>query len=344
MEHTCTVSIILPVFNRARFLAQAMESIRLQTLRDWELIIVDDGSTDATAEILPELMATVEQPVKIVRQENQGAYGARNTGLQSVSGKYVAFYDSDDYWLPHHLQDCVDAMESDATIDWVYGACQIVNEATGVVLAENTFYEQSKPRPFLRLRTRTSGNLRVIDDPDALKVMISYGLFSGLQNSVLRSELFSSAQFEWEQRNEAEDQLFVIRALMAGRQLAYFDNVHVIYRVHADNSSAAGGAQNLPRQRRVLQLQIEGYERLYADHAWPPDVSHALRRRLGNDYFWKLGYSTLLPLQERSEAIAVLRRGLRHWPWNWRFWKTYLIETVRYGFWSLKQSLGKRRR
>src|SRR5262245_53377862 len=100
------VSIILPTFNRARFLPEACAAIRGQRWADWELIVVDDGSTDDTERVVREQTAGWQQPVKYVRQKNQGAYGARNTGLDHARGKYIAFYDSDDLWLPHHLADC----------------------------------------------------------------------------------------------------------------------------------------------------------------------------------------------------------------------------------------------
>src|SRR5688572_19425954 len=96
-----TVSILLPTYNRAAFLPQALEAIGAQAFTDWELIVVDDGSTDDTPAVLERLVAGLGRPVHLIRQENQGAYGARNTGLDAARGKYVAFYDSDDTWLPH---------------------------------------------------------------------------------------------------------------------------------------------------------------------------------------------------------------------------------------------------
>src|SRR5262245_36376166 len=103
------VSILLPTYNRAAFLPQAFDAIRGQEFGDWELIVIDDGSSDATEQVVRERTAGWAQPVRYVRQENAGAYGARNTGLDLAGGKYVAFYDSDDLWLPHHLRDSVAA-------------------------------------------------------------------------------------------------------------------------------------------------------------------------------------------------------------------------------------------
>jgi glycosyltransferase involved in cell wall biosynthesis len=162
-----SASIILPTYNRAKFLPETFEAIRRQTWSDWELIIVDDGSTDGTDELIRELTAGIKQPIRYVWQENQGAYAARNTGLDLAQGKYIAFYDSDDLWLSHHLQDCVRALESNESIDWVYAACSIVDLCDGQEKTPSTFYVGSKPRPFMRLRCKIQADVHIIDDAGA---------------------------------------------------------------------------------------------------------------------------------------------------------------------------------
>ncbi|MGE3539936.1 MAG: glycosyltransferase family 2 protein [Candidatus Tectimicrobiota bacterium] len=323
------VSIILPTYNRATFLPEAFEAIRTQTYGDWELIIVDDGSTDDSRALLERLMADLAQPVQYIWQQNRGAYGARNTGLGHANGQYIAFYDSDDCWLPHHLQDCVDALDTHQDVSWVYGACRIVDYATGHVVAPTTFYLKTQPRPFMQLHTRRSGRLAIIEDARALHCMILHGFYSGLQNSVVRHEVFKGQQFEADSRNEAEDQLFVIHALARGYTFAYYDAIHVIYRVHDANSSAPGSVRNVERQSRVLRLLIEGYERVLHECDWPPAERQALRRRLHQEYFWKLGYATFWEIGRFRDALQMFRRGLYYWPWDWRCWKTYTLALLR---------------
>ena len=75
------VSIILPTYNREKFLPEAFAAIETQTFVDWELIVVDDGSTDGTRELVPPLTVNPTQPVRYIDEENRGANGARNTGL-----------------------------------------------------------------------------------------------------------------------------------------------------------------------------------------------------------------------------------------------------------------------
>jgi len=323
------VSIILPTFNRAKFLPQAFDAIRSQTWRDWELIVVDDGSTDGTQALITALSAGNAQPIRYHYQKNQGAYGARNTGLDTATGRYIAFYDSDDLWLPHHLTDCVAALDTHPAVDWVYGACRRIDMTTGVVLTPSAFYESGRPRPFLNLRHRRSSRLRIIDDPSATQCMIEHGLFCGLQCSVLRSTIFARRRFYTGFRNEAEDQLIVIRALAAGCRLAYYDNIHVLYRVHHANSSAA--AQGLTLDKRVghMLAQARGFEELSGQVALSAAEQRAVSRRLGKEYFWVLGYALLWQNGRRHEALDTFRRGLRRWPWSPRCWKTYCLALLR---------------
>ncbi len=96
------ISVIIPTYNRASCIARAANSVLSQTYKDIELIIVDDGSTDETKEIIASI---VDPRIKYIFQENKGACSARNTGIEAAKGEYVAFQDSDDYWYPTKLEE-----------------------------------------------------------------------------------------------------------------------------------------------------------------------------------------------------------------------------------------------
>ena len=98
-EPTPLISIILPTFNRKGYIGECIDSVLAQTFRDFELIIVDDGSTDNTFGMLK----TYLPDVILIRQKNRGVSAARNTGLAAARGKYIAFLDSDDLWLPQKI-------------------------------------------------------------------------------------------------------------------------------------------------------------------------------------------------------------------------------------------------
>ena len=334
MSHT--VSVILPTFNRSRFLPAAFNAIKAQQLTSWELLVVDDGSTDATAEVVAEFSRSVQQPVTYLRQDNQGAYGARNTGLQAARREYIAFYDSDDLWLPHHLSTCVSALEEQSDVDWLYAACEVVDLETQRVIRRNSFYDRGEPRPFMLLAHDARGRVRVIAGRDAIRCQIQHGLFCGLQNSVFRRRVFDGLRFATDLRNEAEDQLFAIRAVAAGFRLAYIDDVHVRYQVHAENSSGSATDVSLERLRRVFEPLIHGYQRLATEVVLTPSERRALRRRIGRELFWSLGYAGFWAAGERRQALDIFARALRTWPWDPMQWKTYLLSLAR-------KSLGRER-
>lgn len=98
-----TVSVVMPAYNRRATIGRAVASVVDQTFRDWELLVVDDGSTDATA----DAVAGIDPRIRVLRQENRGVYSARNAGLAASAGDLVSFLDSDDEWLPHFLELCV---------------------------------------------------------------------------------------------------------------------------------------------------------------------------------------------------------------------------------------------
>ena len=103
------VSVVIPLYNKARYVRRCLESVVAQTLSDFETIVVDDGSTDGGDRIVESFPAS---NVRVIRQANAGPGAARNRGLLEASGKYVAFLDADDEWLPEYLATAVRALEA----------------------------------------------------------------------------------------------------------------------------------------------------------------------------------------------------------------------------------------
>jgi len=105
---TPEVSIILPTYNRGWIIEEAIDSVLAQDFKDFELIVVDDGSTDDTGQILD----SYDQDLIVLRQSNKGVSAARNRGIAAAKGRLIAFLDSDDLWLPRKLSSQVDFLNS----------------------------------------------------------------------------------------------------------------------------------------------------------------------------------------------------------------------------------------
>jgi predicted hotdog family 3-hydroxylacyl-ACP dehydratase len=141
------VSVIIPTYNRAHLLVEAIGSVLNQTLDNLELIVVDDGSTDNTECVV----ASVGDPrLKYVRRLNGGVAAARNTGLKNASGEFVAFLDSDDLFLPDKLAEQIGAMDDDPSPGLVYGLYYRLKQDGSSVRQGNCYPAGSR---YLPLRT-----------------------------------------------------------------------------------------------------------------------------------------------------------------------------------------------
>lgn len=110
------VSIISPVFNSSRFIGESIESVQAQTHADWELICVDDCSSDDSVEII-QAYAAKDYRIRLIRLgQNSGAAIARNAGIDAAKGRYIAFLDSDDLWLPHKLEKQLEFMRHNQAV------------------------------------------------------------------------------------------------------------------------------------------------------------------------------------------------------------------------------------
>src|SRR5438128_3816698 len=104
------VSVIIPVYNACKFIAQTLTCVYQQSFQDFEVVIVDDGSTDDSLEVVEKVSREYSRATSIIRQRNQGAPAARNRGAQMAGGELLAFLDADDLWYPEKLRLQVEAM------------------------------------------------------------------------------------------------------------------------------------------------------------------------------------------------------------------------------------------
>lgn len=133
------VSVIVPVYNAEKVLPRGIDSILAQIFRDFELILVNDGSSDDSGAICDEY-ASRDPRVKVIHQQNAGVSAARNAGLRAAQGEWVTFVDSDDLVLDCFLQSLVDAVSADNRIDLAYCGYAIVERKTTVKTYQSASY------------------------------------------------------------------------------------------------------------------------------------------------------------------------------------------------------------
>ncbi len=127
---TPRVSVLIPTFNRAIYILLAVNSVLAQTFSDLEVIVVDDGSTDRTADKLHEIS---DPRVHYIYQNNRGVAAALNTACRAARGEYLARLDSDDIMLPNHLAELVPILDTDRELALVYGRAQAIDSAGGLL-------------------------------------------------------------------------------------------------------------------------------------------------------------------------------------------------------------------
>lgn len=112
---TGLVSVITPCYNGSRFIKETIESVINQTYQNWEMIIIDDGSKDNSADIIKGYMAN-EPRIKLIQQKNSGSSAARNNGIRNAEGQYIALLDADDLWIPQFLEKQIAFMKEKSAI------------------------------------------------------------------------------------------------------------------------------------------------------------------------------------------------------------------------------------
>ncbi len=122
---TCETSIIIPLYNAERFIDETISSVLDQEYTNWELIIIDDGSSDKSAEKVKKYLT--DERIKYFFQKNSGVSAARNAGIEKSAGKFISLLDADDIWQPTNLKEKIDALK-DENIDWVFCDMNMMDE------------------------------------------------------------------------------------------------------------------------------------------------------------------------------------------------------------------------
>jgi glycosyltransferase involved in cell wall biosynthesis len=221
------VSVLMPAYNVEPYVREAIRSALAQTFHDFELIVVDDGSTDATAAIVKSL-AREDPRVRLIQQSNRGLAGARNTALRASRGEFLALLDSDDLWEPEFLAEQMAILAARADVDVVTG--------NGWCLGGTKHGELARPCPDPRPEPDLAA---IIGDERAVFIM-----------SVFRRRVYETIGPFDESMRTNEDYDFWLRAAVAGFKFARNDRPLGHYRIRNDSLSAS----DLRMLRGILQV------------------------------------------------------------------------------------------
>ena len=225
-KKTPDVSVIVPVYNVEKYIRQGLDSIAGQTLKNIEIICVDDGSTDSSSAILEEY-ATKDPRFKIIRQKNQFAGIARNTGFERAIGTYVAFLDSDDFFEPTLLEDAFHQCEQDDADICIYSADYYYSDTDTFSPFDTCLYRELIPNtiPF---------------SWRDLPHQIFQLCVATPWNKLYRRSMLLKHQLRYPNLKRSEDSPFACMALACAEKITILDKVLVHYRQAHGNNQQSG--------------------------------------------------------------------------------------------------------
>ena len=226
------VSAIIPNFNGAKFISEAINSVLSQTYGNCEIIVVDDGSTDDSLQVLESFSGKIT----VISTENHGAAHARNLGILHSKGEYLALLDADDYWHPQKLEKQVGYIKSSHS-DLVYCASNVIDRENNLVQVllpqfSGNCYEQFKKKPTSAI------------------------VLAGCSSSLFtRRILAASGLFDTKIKPPSEDWDFFRRVSKNGR-IDFLSDILVSYRLHGGNISHQSKKINFDGNKSALEQLI----------------------------------------------------------------------------------------
>ena len=221
MESRIKISVIVPVYNIAPYVAKCIESLLEQTFSGIEIILVDDGSTDGSGRICDEYRQK-DSRIHVIHKENGGISSARNAGIAAASGKYIGFVDGDDWVSGEMYQELYDLAESEKA--------QIVSCRYREVYGEDDGVAAGGERTFSSLSQKT-----------ALKRFFLRQISESVWDKLFLRSMFSDIRFPEGEINE--DTCVVVRLLMQSRKVVFLDRELYFYRKRTGSITRSGYSQ-----------------------------------------------------------------------------------------------------
>lgn len=284
------VSVVIPTYNYAHFLREAIESVLAQTFRDFEVIVVDDGSTDNT----PEVVAQFGDRVQYIRQANQGPNAARNTGVLAARGEFIALLDADDLWLPDKLSRQVALADTRPEAGLIYSGMLLFDSESGAVIGYH---------PLARCR-----------EGWVLRDLYMYH-FVPSPTPLIRREVFEQVGI-FDETAIGPDDWDLLMRIAAHYQFAFVPDFLAMYRVHA----SVAGSKSIETYAAEM---LDFFERM-ADQ-YPVELADLRQRRLAL-FMQRIGWRYIIH-GEQEAGRRWLINAIKTWPWCWRaYW--LLLPTV----------------
>ncbi|MBN2320613.1 MAG: glycosyltransferase [Acidobacteria bacterium] len=315
-DYSCTnphVSVVIPAYNVVEYISQSIESVLNQSYSNWELIVVDDGSQDGTAEICHKY----RNRLIYHRQQNRGVSQARNAGIRIAKAKLVAFLDGDDYWYTDKLEKQIEESEKCEQTDFICTNYHYVNPEGEI---NGSAFEQNEcTAKLLKLRDGNPISLKKAEFPRYFGRLGVPSILGYPTTSLINKDLFLKSGGFDERFAVGEDVHFWFRYIARCRNLVALRTPLAAYRIRQGsatrNTNAHGNEQTVLVYEDLLRT-------LGREH---PALAGALKRQARYSQL-NIIYS-LLKESRRADAI---REGIRtfRFGWDWRIAKVLVSAVV----------------
>lgn len=228
------VSIIIPIYNEEQYLEQCLDSVCGQTLKEIEIICVDDGSTDRTPEIL-ENYAGKDSRIRIITQKNKFAGAARNRGMECASGEYLSFLDADDYYEPDMMEKMVrraEANQADIVVCRYEQRCGGETVQNGWEFEDLFFKEEGQKEVFAGSALNRAGIFQIAK--------------GWAWDKLFRAEFVKECGYEFPEFRSSEDGFFVYMLMARAERISYMDDLLAVHRIAVQGSLSDTKEENWP--------------------------------------------------------------------------------------------------
>lgn len=281
------ISIISPVYNAEKYIHKCVDSIMAQTFTDWELILVDDGSPDASG-LICDQYASLDSRIRVIHRQNGGVSAARQTGLDAAQGEYVIHADPDDWVEPTMLEE-------------LYAKAKA--EDADMVICD--YYTNSGDRQVLNVQSPTdvSNNVQIIRD-------LFQQLHGSCWNKLVRRVCYSKYDIRFpEGINYCEDQLTIVRLLSCPLKVTYLNKAFYHYFDNPDSIT-----RNYQRKQYVERQRFADLLEQYL----PSSINKIIIRKVRFDIFVEAVIHNVLTKEEIDFGLSNYKKEIKTLGMRWR--------------------------
>ena len=296
-SHMPLVSVVIPAYNHARFVGDALESVLRQTVRDWEMIVIDDGSTDGTADIVQRYK---DPRLRLLRQPNSGAHAALNRGIAEAKGSWISFLNSDDRFLPHKLERHLHVHAARPGLEASASRVRYIN-VSGQPFSKYSYYAAR----YRSMRRNSSQSSSLFSSLLVANHLITTSSLFAKRSALLDMGGFVGLRYvhDW----------FMFLSLASRQKFAVIEEELTDYRRHGGNTIREDDATGQIEDNMVLAWQVSAYMQQHPSGDQLRDIFMALRHNSRVD-FELFSFFVLWRAYSKGDAGALdLLKGQDAW-------------------------------